>query len=306
MKRFDTAITQNQLEPFDEASVRRPHGLPSAPSRWALACVLGAAASLFAAASATARQPACAVAPELATAPHGFDGRAGSSFRLHATQGVGDLLEERDARGMWTPMIVAATHLEVQPEGAAAPTLRVSWCGNRAASIAGVRHRFDMLPIVSEAPVDIPIERGPNGWFARLPECRAAGFHAAAYRFDAGRWSVTAGGATYPLDPDVQEEFVFAAPNPADIDGNAVPDALLRYEERFGSGRQAFVAVLLGCGDGSFVLAGSAPLGPVGSTATVTPRPASGLALRVTGRSGARFFRLDSATAALVTSPAPR
>lgn len=257
------------------------------------------AGSAGAAAAQSGTEPTSAVAcrpPEAAAGAPLSDSR----LRLQRQGGKGMALMAKDGQGAWRPVVVAATQLEPEATVGPALALRVAWCGDRAATINGQLYRFDMLPIASEAPADVLIEQTAKGWSAALPPCAAAKLNAPAYRFDPAGWSLTVGQRAYPLDRETQEEFVFTAPTPTKLDQDDVPDALLRYEERVGSGRQAFVAALLGCGDGSYVLVGSVSLGPVGSTATVSGSYGAGQALSVSSRSNTVSYGLDQRTRALI------
>lgn len=60
---------------------------------------------------------------------------------------------------------------------------------------------------------------------------------------------------------------------PLDANGDGVGDLTLHFADRYGSGRDAYGALLLGCGDGAYLHVGTLLLGPAGGRAWVDRVP---------------------------------
>lgn len=213
--------------------------------------------------------PPCVVQPQgHLSMERDFDGD-GHIDQLRLREGGGASLYRACDTGGYAEIIRSTTGLEPTETGEG-PAFRVSWTGDdRAAWIDGHLFRFRMLPMVSAAPVDVEIRHRSHGWTAALPRCELLHVNAPLYRFAPDAWTLEVEERTYALHPREQEEYDFGALEPVMINADRIMDGLLPYEERFGSGREAYAAVLLGCGNGSYVVSGVVPAGRVGGTVAV-------------------------------------
>jgi len=148
--------------------------------------------------------------------------------------------------------------------------LRIGWEGERATMINDELYRPDFLPFASEAPTDLLI--GFEGGVYSLPfrRCAALDVKAPLYSFErklepnraeqATMLRLTLDRSEYRIDGRRQDEYSIGTARALQLNNDAVPDAVLHYGERLGSGRESYAALLLGCGDGTYALGGIAGL----------------------------------------------
>ena len=149
--------------------------------------------------------------------------------------------------------------------------LRIGWEGERATMINEELYRPDFLPFASEAPTDLLI--GFEGGAYGLPfrRCAALDVKAPLYSFQrkldlnraeqATMLRLALARSEYRIDAGRQDEYSIGTARALQLNNDGTADAVLHYTERLGSGRESSAALLLGCGDGSYVLAGIAALG---------------------------------------------
>jgi hypothetical protein len=165
----------------------------------------------------------------------------GDGRRLHAVRSTGPLVATVDPRG--GPWLVLA------PAGGAATTV---W------TQAG-QFRLSM-PTFWPAPP--PPLRFKNGRYtAELPLCAALDVHAplvtpAIEDGEASALTVADAEGGLTIAADDLEIAVLGPATWIDADADAAPDLLLAFYDRYGSGRESYAALLLGCGDGAFLNAG--------------------------------------------------
>ncbi|MDY6991877.1 MAG: hypothetical protein SVR94_04630 [Pseudomonadota bacterium] len=151
--------------------------------------------------------------------------------------------------------------------------LFVTWEDERATWIDGQLYRPNLLPFTSKAPVDFLIEHDDHTYVWPFSDCKTLGLHAPQYRFDSnlqeirnnnGRFNTLYLELTqtkFHIEAETQEEYTFGKLYFTKINKDNALDAILLYEERYGSGREAFGEILLNCGDDSFVASGRIELG---------------------------------------------
>lgn len=196
--------------------------------------------------------------------------------------------------GLFYRVARSAARLQAQPgrPGAWMP-ISIAWEEDTATRIDGRIYRLDLLPFQSAAPADFLIEHDGRVYTLPFLQCGALGISAPRYRIERAPsgsstdpWTARAlhlelAGTEFRIDYALQEEYSFGDVEPADLNQDGALDAVLRYVERFGSGRRAHGGILLNCGDDGYVVAGTIDFGQVGTSSTaIKPRK-----LSVCGRS---------------------
>lgn len=82
---------------------------------------------------------------------------------------------------------------------------------------------------------------------------------------------------------DAQDEYNLGPTAPLDANADGISDLLVYFSDRYGSGRDAYGALLLGCGAGNYVYSGTILLGPAGSPGQIEAVP-GGLLVKRIGR----------------------
>ena len=179
--------------------------------------------------------------------------------------------------GLYYCAVQSAARLQARPakEGEWA-SLFIAWEEERSTLIDGRLYWPDLLPFTSKAPADFLIEHNGTTYALPFGYCNALGLWAPRYRFDRkpqGKKKNTEQVSTlylelaqtkFRINEDAQEEYALGEVYFTDLNADGALDAVLLYEERYGSGREAWGGLLLNCGDDSFVVSGRVRFGRVG------------------------------------------
>ena len=120
---------------------------------------------------------------------------------------------------------------------------------------------------------DVYIEYDGTRFSLPFDSCKALGLNAPLYGFDRppakeakipGTLRLEHSQAKFTIESESQTVYTLGGIQAQDLNLDSIPDAVLGYEDQLGTGREAYVALLLGCGDGRFALSGTVELGQVG------------------------------------------
>lgn len=173
--------------------------------------------------------------------------------------------------------VQSAARLSPKPlrAGNAWAPLVIEWETNRSTFIHGRLHKVDAPPFAAALLSEEELQMGAHGYRLPFLVCEALDLSAPLFRFNdlttiiqhatasVRTISIQLAARQFMIDVETQEEYSIGNVFITDLNADSHPDALLRYQEKLGSGRQAFAGLFLGCGGSDFVYVSSLPLGAV-------------------------------------------
>lgn len=142
--------------------------------------------------------------------------------------------------------------------------------------ISKKHYRLSLLPFQVEnnlQPIEINFNDGR--YSIDLGNCKALDIQAPlystiTYEDDSGhritKLSVQIGKKKHMIRADAQEEFSIDTTEALDANRDGIEDMILYFSEVYGSGREQYAALLLGCGTDAFIFSGRMRVGVAGLT----------------------------------------